>query len=170
MKVENKKIIVGYEERKNENQNDIKKWFINQCGYDVDKSKRATFTNGVRGLKFYIKRVSDDLVVYEGTIYNQIADFTRFNETGEYYLECLGVKSYSFKIENERLFNISIKPALKFMEMARQDAFDIGGITGYAWRDSHHFSFELNSLVMLYLSYPIYFENLPRDIYKVNEC
>lgn len=170
MKVENKKIIVGYEERKNENQNDIKKWFINQCGYDVDKSKRATFTNGVRGLKFYIKRVSDDLVVYEGTIYNQIADFTRFNETGEYYLECLGVKSYSFKIENERLFNISIKPALKFMEMARQDAFDIGGNSGYAWRDSHQFSFELNSLVMLYLSNPIYFENLPRDIYKVNEC
>lgn len=60
--------------------------------------------------------------------------------------------------------------ALKFMEMSRGDAFDEHNTTGYAWRDSHQFSFELNSLVMMYMSNPSYYENLPKDLYKVSEC
>ena len=85
-------------------------------------------------------------------------------------MECLGIKSYSFKIAQNRILNVSLPNALKFMEMSRQDAFDVGGNSGYAWRDSHQFSFELNSLVMMYMANPSYYESLPRDIYKVDEC
>lgn len=170
MKIDNKKIIIGYEERTNDNQVADKKWYINQCGYDVDKSKRATFTNGVRGCTFYLKDSTTNKVVFTGIIYNQIADFTKFTTVGEYYLECRGVKSYSFKIAENRILDVSLSNALKFMEMSRQDAFDVGGNTGYGWRDSHQFSFELNSLVIMYMSNPSYYNNLPKNVYKVNEC
>ena len=170
MLVKNKTVIIGNKEQENTNVTPTKKWFINQCGYDIDKSKRATLTNSNRGDNFYLKKTSDNSTVFIGTIRNQIADFTEFNESGSYYLESNSVKSNSFKIEKDRLLTTSLPNALKFMEMARQDAFDVGGNTGYAWRDSHQFSFELNSLVMMYMSNPDYYESLPRDVYKVAEC
>ena len=46
MLITNKKIVIGYEEQKNNNITTSKKFFVNQCGYDIDKSKRATFANG----------------------------------------------------------------------------------------------------------------------------
>lgn len=171
MIVNNKEIILGYKERINDNQNSEKKWYINQCGYDTDKSKRATFTNGVRGSKFYIKDVTTNKIVFTGTIYNQIADFTKFTTIGEYYLECMGIKSYNFKIAKNRIFNISISPAMKFMEQSRGDSgIDTHNSTGIGWRDSHQFSFELNSLVMMYMANPSYWENLPRNVYEVDKC
>ena len=170
MLITNKKIVIGYEEQKNNNITTSKKFFVNQCGYDIDKSKRATFANGKRGSKFYLKKTEDDSIVYEGRIYNQIADFSKYELEGEYYLECEGIKSYNFKIGNKRLQDVSLSNSLLFMEMARQDAFDVGGSSGYAWRDGHQFSFELNTLVMQYMSNPSYYESLPRNIYKVSEC
>lgn len=171
MLISNKNVIIGYEERENKNQDTSNiKWYINQCGYDIGKSKRATLVNCQRGNIFYLKKSSDDSIVFTSVIRNQIADFTKFNVEGEYYLECLGIKSYSFKIAKDRILNVSLLNALKFMEMSRQDAFDVGGNTGYAWRDSHQFSFELNSLVMMYMANSSYYESLPRNIYKVNEC
>ena len=169
MIVKNKKIIIGNEEKDNTNTNLSKAWCINQCGYDVNKSKRATFTNGIRGKIFYLKNTNDE-IVYSNFIKNQIADFSRFTTVGEYYLECDSVKSYTFKIEESRMFNVSIPLAVKFMEMSRQDTFDVGGNSGYGWRDSHQFSFELNSLVMMYMSNPDYYNSQPYDVYKVSEC
>ena len=55
MLITNKKIVIGYEEQKNNNITTSKKFFVNQCGYDIDKSKRATFANGKRGSEFYLK-------------------------------------------------------------------------------------------------------------------
>ena len=170
MLITNKKIVIGYEEQKNNNITTNKKFFVNQCGYDIGKSKRATFANGERGSTFYLKQSSDDTVVFQGIIYNQVADFTNYDTEGEYYLECDGVTSQNFKIANNRILDVSLLNSLKFMEMARQDAFDIGGNTGYGWRDSHQFSFEINSLVMQYMSNPSYYESLPRNIYKVDKC
>lgn len=155
------------QEWENENQSDVKGWFISQIGYDIDKSKRSTFTNGIRGTEFTLKKVSDNSVVYTGEIKNQMADFSDFDESGEYYLSCDGVNSYGFKIGNGRIWGVTALPSLKFMEMSRQDAWDVGGNTGYGWRDSHQFSFELNGLVMQYMSNPSYYESLPWNVYRV---
>lgn len=146
--------------------------YVNQCGYDSDKSKRFTATNIRSGTEFNLKKKDTDEIVYTGSINNQIGDFSDFtnNTDEEFYIECNTKKSYSFKIKDNYIQNLSFPLALKFMEMSRQDTFDVGGSTGYAWRDGHQFSFELNSLVMMYMSNPSYFENLPRDVYKVNEC
>ena len=52
----NKGVIIGYEERENKNQDTSNiKWYINQCGYDIGKSKRATLVNCKRGNIFYLK-------------------------------------------------------------------------------------------------------------------
>ena len=169
MKINNKNIIFGYKEQNNSNQSTEKKWCINQCGYDSNKSKRATLSNGVRGTIFHLKN-TDGEIVHSGFIRNQVADFSTFSETGEYYLECDGVTSYTFRIAENRMFDVSVPLAVKFMEMSRQDAFDVGGSTGYGWRDSHQFSFELNSLAMMYMSNPDYYNSLPWDVYKADEC
>ena len=169
MRITNTKIIIGCEELTNCNQNTNKIWYINQCGYDVDKSKRATLSNGVRGTIFYLKN-TDGEIVHSGFIRNQVADFSAFNTVGEYYLECNGIISDTFKIAENRMFDVSVPLAVKFMEMSRQDKFDVGGNSGYAWRDSHQFSFELNSLAMMYMSNPDYYNSQPYDVYKVSEC
>ena len=157
------------EELPNENQSTNVAWYINQIGYDVEKSKRATLTNGVRDTEFTLRRFSDDSVVYSGIIKNQIADFTEFNNAGEYYLQCGDVKSYDFKISVNRLWNVCALPSLNFMEQSRSDAWCVGN-NGIGWRDSHQFSFELNTLVMLYMSNPTYYKSLPYNVYRVSEC
>ncbi len=157
-------------EWENTNQSSTKAWFVCQIGYDIGKSKKATFTNGVRGTSFSLKKASDDSVVYTGTIKNQMADFSDFDVSGEYYLSCDGIDSYSFEIAAGRIWNVSTKESLDFMAQARQDAWDVGGNTGYGWRDGHQFSFELNGLVMQYMSNPTYYNSLPYGIYKADEC
>lgn len=169
MIISNKTIVIGCKEQENTNITKDKKWFINQCGYDIDKSKRATFTNGKRGKIFYVKKSSDNTIVYNGVIYNQIADFTTLNEEGEFYLECDSITSNSFKVYENRILDVSLPLAVKFMEQSRQDVWDVGASTGIGWRDSHQFSFELNSLVMMYMSNPSYYEGLPHDVYRVGD-
>ena len=52
--ITNKQIIIGYEEQPNVNKTVDKQILVNQCGYDIGKSKRATFANGERGSTFYL--------------------------------------------------------------------------------------------------------------------
>lgn len=153
----------------NENQVSTVAWYVNQIGYDTDKDKRATLTNGERGSTFTLHRLADDFVVYTGTIKNQIADFTDFTTEGEYYLQCGDVKSYDFKIAKNRIWNVAALPALDFMAQSRSDTFCVGA-NHIGWRDSHQFSFELNGLVMQYMSNPSYYKGLPYNIYHVAEC
>lgn len=147
---------------------DASLWFVNQIGYDSDKSKRATYMG--TATSFTVNRAIDGTVVYSGNIVDNIADFSAVDVTGIFYLQTSSESSYNFNVARNRIWNVSAKVALDFMAQARQDAFDTGGNTGYAWRDSHQFSFELNSLVMQYMSNPTYYNSLPYGIYKVNQC
>lgn len=143
-------------------------WFINQIGYDTVCPKRATYM-GVE-TAFTLNDSETNAVVYSGVIVNNIADFSQVISAGEYYLQTDSCSSYDFKVAENRIWNVSAKVALDFMAQSRQDAFDVGGNTGYGWRDGHQFSFELNSLAMLYMSNPQYFESLPYGIYRVSDC
>ena len=144
--------------------------YINQSGYDIGKSKRATITNVGLGENFVVKSTSDNSIVYTGEINGQIADFTNLNTEGEYYIECKGVTSYNFKIAENYIISISQGPALRFMAQSRQDVFNVGGDTGYGWRDSHQFSFEINSLVLQYMSNPSYYKSLDYGIENIDTC
>lgn len=144
--------------------------YINQVGYDIGKSKRATIPNVENGTAFSIEN-SNNVVVYNGVVQDEIADFTDFEVEGTYTLCCDSKESYEFKIGYDVIKNAYLSPSLKFMEMSRADnGINTNTTTGYAWRDSHQFSFELDSLAMLYMSNPSYFKSLPYDVYRVDEC
>lgn len=154
-----------------QNRSDIT-FFVNQSGYDIDKPKIATITNISNDVPFFVKKSSDDSIVFSGSVQKQKANFSSF-EPGEsdlYYLECKGVKSYEFRIGKYLIQRVSINPALRFMDESRQDHFESGALTGYGWRDSHQFSFELNSLVMQYMANPHAYERMPYSISNLSTC
>ena len=145
----------------------------NQSGYDVNKTKRATVTNVEDGTEFQVIRIADNSVMFTGTVEGQIADFTSINITNSddtYKIKCKEVESYEFKIKDNYIQEISLLPALRFMDESRQDTFNVGGNTGYGWRDSHQFSFEVNSLVLQYMSNPSYYKSLTHKISHVDTC
>lgn len=146
--------------------------FVNQSGYDLDKPKRATVVNVNDGTQFYVKKANDNSTVFTGMVSNGIADFSSFNpsDIGEYYVQCSEVNSYNFSIGRYWMQKVSIGPALNFMNQSRQDTFDLGGNTGYGWRDSHQFSFELNSLVLQYMANPSAYDRMPYSIYSISNC
>lgn len=145
----------------------------NQSGYDIDKPKKATITNVDNGTEFQVIRTKDDEIVFTGTVEGQIADFTNINVSNSddtYKIRCKEVESYEFKIKDNYIQEISLLPALRFMDESRQDTFNVGGNTGYGWRDSHQFSFEVNSLVLQYMSNPTFYKNLTHKISNVDTC
>lgn len=144
-------------------------WYISQIGYDVDKPKVATLVNASDDTQFTVVSATTGERALQGTITDNKADFSSLETSGLYYLASENRYSYTFTIDNNRIWNVTALPSLKFMEMARQDAWDVGGNTGYGWRDSHQFSFELNGLVMQYMSNPSYYESLPWDVYRVGD-
>ena len=147
--------------------------FVNQIGYDSDKPKFATATNFKTGSTFYLKKASDKSIVYSGTVNKQKINFTNFtnNTDDEFYLQVDNKVSCPFKVKENLIFETSIPVAMLFMEMSRTDpVLSSATSTGIAWRDSHQFSFEVNSLVMLYMSNPSYYESLPYNVYRCSEC
>lgn len=144
-------------------------WYISQIGYDVDKPKVATLVNASDDTQFTVVSATTGERALQGTITDNKADFSSLETSGLYYLASENRYSYTFTIDNNRIWNVTALPSLKFMEMARQDAWDVGGNTGYGWRDGHQFSFELNGLVMQYMSNPSYYNSLPWDVYRVAE-
>lgn len=143
---------------------------VNQIGYDIGGIKRATVTNTEDGTEYFVKRADNDETVYTGEINSGIADFSSFDPDldTEYYIECSGARSYNFAIEKNLYQQRSVPVALEFMEYSRNDAW-LPGKTSIAWRDSHQFSFELPTMVMQYMANPALFENMERDIYKIEE-
>ena len=144
---------------------------VNQIGYDTDKSKRATVVNVADGTLFAIKDAVTNAVLYSGAVSNGVADFTAYQPdiTATCYLECSGVRSYTFQIGKYLMQQVSVDNALDFMEQSRADTFEMGQ-KGIGWRDSHQFSFEMSSLVLQYMANPELYNQMPYDVYKASEC
>jgi len=137
--------------------------YLNQSGFDTLKSKRATVTNVPDNTTFAVKAKADDSVVLSSKVKGQVADFSALQTSGEYYLECSGKKSYNFAIGKYWTQRISVNPALRFMDQARSDVFLVGS-NGVAWRDSHQFSFEIESLTQQYQANPSMYDRMPLGI------
>lgn len=149
--------------------------FVNQTGYDIGKSKRATVVNVGDGTVFSVIDASTKETVFTGTVEKGIADFTNLDPIAkkDFYIECNGSVSYNFTIAKNWMQRVSIKPALAFMDQSRSDTFNWGNIEDavtYAWRDSAQFSFELNSLVFQYMANPWAYERMPYGITNLSTC
>lgn len=145
--------------------------YVNQIGYDCGKSKRATFPLTADGTEFCVVNAETGEVAYKGTVSGNIADFTDLDteKDTDFYITCNGAKSYTFTIGRDIIYRRSVSNALKFMNETRSDTFCVGQ-NSVAWRDSHQFSFELNGLVMQYMSNPSVYDNMPMSIVNASDC
>jgi hypothetical protein len=142
---------------------------VNQTGYDLGGPKRFTAPNALDGETFQVVD-ADDVVVYQGTVSAQVGDFSDFDpaSTGPYRILLTGVAgagdSYEFGIGANWTERISYLNAIAFMTDVRcfygalagqaMNGTDAKCKTGLAWRDSHQLSFEIPTLVDLYLANP----------------
>ncbi|MET2985610.1 hypothetical protein [Aureibaculum conchae] len=149
------------------NQVDIK-IYLNQSGFDSEWPKRFTTSDLSDGTKFTLHASDNEKQLYEGIIKNSIGDFSDFqpkNANKEYFIKIGSVKSDIFRIAPYLMFYTSYKPALQFMIDSRSViGTHNSAYGGCPWRDGTYYSFEMPSLVMLYLSNPNYFENIVPEI------
>ena len=147
--------------------------FLNQSGFDLNGFKQFTAPLALDHSRFAVKREADDTVLYEGTIENQVGDFSEFRplaDTGPFVVHVHGEPengtSVPFYIGPNWIERVAYKPAIDFMIDVRcwfGDARQLGSPgpepgcrsnLGVAWRDSHQMSFEIPSLVHLYFANP----------------
>jgi hypothetical protein len=144
--------------------------FVNQSGYNLHGPKRFTAPKAAEGSAFGIKRVSDGKMLYRGYVFNRIGDFSDFTpaDPGPYIVEVQSDEkagsSMPFDIGPYWIQKVSYQKAVDFMLDSRcwwGDARDYAPTDsqtfctrGVAWRDGVQYSFEVSSLVMLYLSNP----------------
>lgn len=140
---------------------------INLSGYDVNKPKRFTAPMMVDGSAFAIVKSGQSTTLFSGAIANNIGDFSAFNPTdaGEYLIQAGGKESYPFSVGPNWIERVSYQLALDFMIEARCYLGTSNSCTtGLGWRDSHQFSFEVSTLVQMYMSNPSAYERMPSKI------
>lgn len=134
--------------------------FVNQSGYDLWSPKRFTASRAPEGSLFDIVRspASSAPGLFQGRIQGGVGDFTAFNpqDTGGFrvLLED-GTTSVPFAIGPNWVAKSSAWLALDFMLDARCEVgCHASCMAGTLFRDAHQFSFEIPSLVKLYLANP----------------
>lgn len=157
---------------------------VNQSGYNVDQAKRFTAPLAEDGATFTVEDAAG-AVRHEGTVTGGIGDFTDFRpeQTGPYTVTVTGANgtatSVPFGIGADWIERVSYRNAVGFMTDVRCyygdfAAFVHGGTDGQncslgvAWRDSHQMSYELPTLIDLYLANPSAFEKItdPDAVYE----
>jgi hypothetical protein len=149
--------------------------FVNQSGYNLNKSKRFTAPNADSAATFAIRKVGQTSPVFSGNVVNQIGDFTSFNpsDTGEYVITVNGTagegQSVPFSIGHNWIERVSYGRAVDFMVDSRcwngnsgsRGTTEAGCGTGVAWRDSHQFAFEIPTLLAQFYSNPSAYSRMP---------
>lgn len=156
-------IPFGVKEAAQQSFSDDKYWVsVNQIAYNLGAPKRFTVPNAATTLKFEIIDKESGKSVFKGNVINSIGDFTVFNpkvlERKEYYIKVKGGKlkdgqSFPFAIGKNALQEMCYKPADYFMSDARSViGTHNSAYGGTPWRDGAYYTFEIPSMVMLYLS------------------
>ncbi|MCI4061335.1 hypothetical protein MRQ36_01600 [Micromonospora sp. R77] len=156
---------------------------VNQSGYDVDRPKRFTAPRAAAGDTFVVTDASG-ATRFTGTVNGQVGDFTSFRptDTGPFTIRVAGAAgtgdSAPFGIGASWTERVSYERAVNFMTDARcyygRFSQRVPGGThpdcklAVGWRDGHQFSFELSTLVDLYLSNPAAFDRIkdPTAVYE----
>jgi len=137
--------------------------FLNQTGYDPDAPKRVTAPTLPDGTPFVVKQ--GERVVFRSTVRGGIGDFTPLKSGKGLVVEAAGLVSEPFEISSLVTLRASLDPALRFFV---DDRSLVGthpsAYGGSAWRDGTYYSYEVPSLVMLYLANPSFFEQAKREV------
>ncbi len=162
----------GLKEKKEAEFKAEKHWVCaNQIAYNVNTPKRFTVPTAKTDLPFKISEKKSGKVVFEGKLQNKIGDFTAFNPESERGVEYVitvegdGLpkgESYPFEIGKQRIQEMAYQSAVDFMNDARSIVgTHPSAYGGTAWRDGTYYTYELPSMVILYLSKPDVFEKMP---------
>lgn len=147
--------------------------FINQIGYSSDLPKRFT-TPTVTAGAFEIANVLTGEVVHAGEIRDGIGDFTVMSPETEQHAEYVisvvdkqgrSGQSDPFAIEPRLILGSCLEPAIRFMVDSRSIVgTHPSAYGGMPWRDGTYYSYEVPSLVLLYLSSPAECHAMPTEI------
>jgi hypothetical protein len=144
--------------------------FVNLSGYSLDWPKRFTAPLAQGKSSFVITKKDSEKVLYRGQVNKGLGDFSDFKpkQRGvEYVITVSGGDletgtSDPFQIEPGWMQEVMLEPAVRFM----QDARSVVGthpsaFGGSPWRDGTYYSYEMPSLVLLYLAGKPAIDKLP---------
>lgn len=144
---------------------------VNQMAYNLNAPKGFTVPTAKTNLPFVIKEKNAKKIVYQGNLKNGKGDFTDFNPIDlvakEYFIhvEGDGLKagdSYPFVIGEHALQKMAYRPAVEFFNDVRSlVGSHPSAYGGTAWRDGTYYTYEVPSMVLLYLSNPEVFNKMP---------
>ena len=136
---------------------------VNQVAYNLGQPKGFTVPTAKSNLPFTIREKSSGEVVYKGHLQDGKGDFTDFNPNSpeeEYiiHLEGEGLPagaSFPFRIGKHAIQEMAYRPSVEFFNDARSMVGSHpSAYGGTAWRDGCYYTYEVPSMVLLYLSNP----------------
>ena len=144
---------------------------VNQVGYNLDAPKGFTVPTAKTDLAFSIVEKPSGKVVYTGKLNKGKGDFSDFNpadsKAKEYTIQVEGdgfgkAESYPFAIGKHILQEMAYQPTVDFFNDSRSImGSHPSAYGGTAWRDGTYYTHEVPSMVILYLSNPEYFDQMP---------
>jgi len=146
---------------------------VNQVAYNLDAPKGFTVPTAISDLPFVIQDTGDGKIVYSGKLKDRKGNFTKFNPENsdmEYRIvvEGDGLKkgvSFPFTISKHAIQEMAYKPAVEFFNDARSImGSHPSAYGGSAWRDGTYYTYEVPSMVLLYLSNPAQFDKMPVEL------
>ena len=143
---------------------------VNQVAYNTDAPKGFTVPTAKNDLTFYVVDKETGKKCFKGKLKDGKGDFSKFKpqtDGKEYFIEVRDSRkgnavSYPFVIGNRAIQGMSYKPALVFMN----DVRSLVGTHPSCWggtpfRDGTYYSYEMPSMVLMYLSDKAYIDNVP---------
>lgn len=147
---------------------------VSQTGYNSNAPKRFTVPTAMEGKAgFYITAVGNNKPVYKGTTINGVGDFTGFKPTDgdqQYVVHVTGGRlpegvSYPFRVAPCLLEREGLNPSVWFMNDTRSvTGTHHSAYGGCSWRDGTYYSYEIPSLIWMYLSNPAAYDAMPATI------
>lgn len=152
--------------------------FVNQLGYDRDEAKRFTLPGVADGTPFTIRRLSDGVVVFSGTVRRERGDFTAFNpasDVGDYVVAVTGRPSSDpFRVRANLFATTSSRLGYQFFIDVRggftPDLSPANATGGGPSRDGGGATLETVFMGLLYASNPSLFDRWNNELrYEVRE-
>lgn len=143
---------------------------VNQVAYNTDAPKGFTVPTAKKDLRFYVIEKETGKKRFTGRLKDCKGDFSNFKpkqDGKEYFIKVEDKKmgdalSFPFVIGNKAIQKMSYEPAVAFMNDARSLVGSHPSCYGGTpWRDGTYYTYELPSMVLLYLSDKAYFDSIP---------
>ncbi|SDF82918.1 hypothetical protein [Chitinophaga filiformis] len=147
---------------------------VSQTGYNIDAPKRFTAPTAMEATAdFYITAAGSNMPLYKGKTVKGVGDFSGFRPADVSQSYVVHVKggtlpegvSYPFKVAPYLIEKEGLHPSVWFMNDTRSaTGTHHSAYGGCPWRDGTYYSYEIPSLIWMYLSNPAVYDAMPATI------